>query len=134
MDPPPSSPAILHRERAFDAEAAAACGAGIAWVRQTLDDWHLSDLGGDVVLAAAELLSNAAEHAGGIRRLSLVHHCSLMHIAVTDPSPDPPRLGEHRPGAVGGHGLFIIDRLSFNWGTRSEGSGKTVWADLPFPP
>ncbi|KIF03598.1 hypothetical protein PL81_23330 [Streptomyces sp. RSD-27] len=99
-----------------------------------MDDWHFSDRGGDVVLAAAELLSNAAEHAGGVLRLSLVHHCGLMHIAVTDPSPDPPRLGAHRSDSLGGHGLFIIDRLALTWGTRPEDSGKTVWADLPFPP
>ncbi|MGT2526512.1 ATP-binding protein [Streptomyces nojiriensis] len=111
----------------------AACGAGIAWVRRTLDDWNVPAEGGDAVLVAAELLANAAEHAGGILRLSLERRGTLLQIAVTDPSPETPRMGEHRPDAIGGHGLFIVDRLTLNWGTRREGGGKTVWADLPLP-
>ncbi|MFE2323813.1 ATP-binding protein [Streptomyces sp. NPDC059385] len=130
---PPSAVAFPHRELEFGSEAVEACGAGIAWVRQTLDDWHLPAEGGDAVLIAAELLSNAAKHAGGILRLSLELHGSLLQIAVTDPSPDPPHLGEHRPNSIGGHGLFIVDRLTVNWGTWREGGGKTVWADLPLP-
>ncbi|MFE3286234.1 ATP-binding protein, partial [Streptomyces sp. NPDC059233] len=106
---------------------------GIAWVRRTLDDWHLPAEGGDAVLVAAELLANAADHAGGILRLSLEHHGTLLQIAVTDPSPEPPHMGEHRPHAIRGHGLFIVDRLTLSWGSRREGAGKTVWADLPLP-
>ncbi|MFI8497543.1 ATP-binding protein [Streptomyces sp. NPDC085524] len=135
MGPPPSPPpALPHRELEFGSETAGACGAGIAWIRRTLDDWHLPAENGDAVLVAGELLANAAQHAGGVLRLSFDHRGSVLRIAVTDPSPDPPRLGEHRPDAIGGHGLFLVDRLTVNWGTRQEGSGKTVWADLPLPP
>ncbi|MFF3620824.1 ATP-binding protein [Streptomyces sp. NPDC002467] len=130
--PPSPPPALPHRELEFGSEAVGACGAGIAWVRRTLDDWHLpATRSGDAVLVAAELLSNAAQHAGGILRLFLEHHGNVPRITVSDPSPEPPRPGEHRPEAIGGHGLFLVDRLTVDWGTRREDGGETVWADLP---
>ncbi|MFE5675390.1 ATP-binding protein [Streptomyces erythrochromogenes] len=111
-----------------------ACSRGIAWVRQTLTDWDLLDQGLDALLIAAELLSNAAKHAGGIRNLTLTHQDGLLQIAVTDPSPDPPQLRAHRPDSIGGHGVFLIDRLAQHWGTRPSGRGKTVWATLALRP
>ncbi|KJY28554.1 MULTISPECIES: ATP-binding protein [Streptomyces] len=108
-------------------------GAWIAWVRQKLTDWHLSAHDADAVLIAAELLSNATRHAGGILRLTLDHHDGVLRIAVTDPSRIPPRPPRHRPESTGGHGLFIINSLTLRWGTRPERDGKTVWADLSAP-
>ncbi|MFJ6783090.1 ATP-binding protein [Streptomyces yangpuensis] len=135
MDPPPSP--AHHRELDLYATAgAAACSAGIAWVRRALADWNLTGptgQGDDAVLVAAELLSNAVEHAGGVRSLTLAHHHGVLQIAVTDPSPDHPRLRAHRPDSVGGHGLFLVDRLTRDWGSRPNGRGKTVWADLDLP-
>ncbi|MFE5724966.1 ATP-binding protein [Streptomyces erythrochromogenes] len=127
--------AAHHRELALNATAdSEACSQGIAWTRQTLTDWDLLDQGLDALLIAAELLSNAAEHAGGIRTLTLTHQGGQLQIAVTDPSPDPPQLLPHRPDSIGGHGIFLIDRLAQHWGTQPNGCGKTVWATLPLPP
>ncbi|MDX6759703.1 MULTISPECIES: ATP-binding protein [Streptomyces] len=138
----PSGPAMAplpcaahHRELPLGETAELeACSRGITWVRQALTDWGLLDRGQDALLIAAELLSNAAKHAGGIRRLTLTHHDGLLQITVTDPSPDPPRLRAHRPESVGGHGIFLVDRLAQHWGTRPHGRGKTVWATLSLPP
>ncbi|WP_051807172.1 ATP-binding protein [Streptomyces sp. NRRL F-2664] len=133
MGPPPS--AAHHREIDLRTTAGtAACSAGLAWVRRTLSDWGLVGRGQDAVLVAAELLANAVEHADGIHRLTLAHHDRLLQIAVTDPSAAPPRLREHRPGSIGGHGLFLVDRLARQWGWRPNGRGKTVWADLDLGP
>ncbi|MFJ9598259.1 ATP-binding protein [Streptomyces virginiae] len=124
-----------HRELALHGTAdLKACDKGITWVRQTLTDWNLLDRGQDALLVAAELLSNAAKHAGGIRSLTLTHHEGLLQITVTDPSPEPPRLRRHRPDSIGGHGVFLVDRLAQHWGTRPNGPGKTVWATVPLPP
>ncbi|MFJ3202877.1 ATP-binding protein [Streptomyces sp. NPDC086989] len=122
-----------HRELDFDRGDAEACGAGIACVRQALADWDLA-AADDATLVAAELLTNALKHAGGPRRLSLDHSGGVLRIAVTDRSPSPPRLGAHRADAIGGHGVFIVDQLALRWGTRPEGAGKTVWADLRMLP
>ncbi|MFB8396158.1 ATP-binding protein [Streptomyces yangpuensis] len=104
-------------------------------MRQALADWKLTAADrGDAVLVAAELLTNAHRHAGGPRRLSVDHSGSVLRIAVTDGSPTPPRLGEHRAERIGGHGVFIVDCLAQCWGTRPEGEGKTVWADLALSP
>ncbi|THA76162.1 ATP-binding protein [Streptomyces sp. A0592] len=127
--------AAHHRELALDETAdLEACSRGIAWVRQALSDWNLLDRGQDAVLVAAELLSNAAKHAGGIRSLTLTHYEGLLQITVTDPSAEPPQLRRHRPDSIGSHGIFLVDRLAQHWGTRPNGPGKTVWATLPLPP
>ncbi|MFE5623436.1 ATP-binding protein [Streptomyces virginiae] len=127
----PAPCAAHHRELALGETAdLEACNRGIAWVRQALTDWDLLDQGMDALLIAAELLSNAARHAGGIRSLALTHQGGLLQIAVTDPSPEPPRLRAHRPDSIGGHGVFLVDRLAQHWGTRPNGRGKTVWATL----
>ncbi|WP_418959803.1 ATP-binding protein [Streptomyces tritici] len=126
--------AVHHGELALDGPGdARAFSAWIGWIRQTLTEWHLAAHDTDAVLVAAELLSNAARHAGGILRLSLDHRDGVLRIAVTDPSPDPPRPRAHRAEATGGHGLFIVDNLALDWGTRPEPHGKTVWAELPVP-
>ncbi|MFF5446352.1 ATP-binding protein [Streptomyces sp. NPDC012888] len=132
MGPQPSA-AIRHRELVLHPEDREACGAGISWVRQALADWYPSADGGDVVLVAAELLSNAARHGRGPVRVVLDHGEGALRVAVSDASPVRPRLREHRPDSIGGHGLFIIDQLAVRWGCRPEGAGKTVWADLPPP-
>ncbi|MFE7187059.1 ATP-binding protein [Streptomyces erythrochromogenes] len=123
--------AAHHRELALGETAdLEACSRGITWVRQALTDWDLLGSGQDALLIAAELLSNAAKHAGGIRNLTLTHYDGLLQVAVTDPSPEPPRLRAHRPDSIGGHGIFLVDRLAQDWGTRPNGGGKTVWATL----
>ncbi|MFG2342012.1 ATP-binding protein [Streptomyces yangpuensis] len=131
----PAPCAAHHRELALGESAEPeACSRGITWIRQTLTDWGLLDQGPDALLIAAELLSNAARHAGGIRSLTLAHHDDLLQICVTDPSPEPPRLRTHRPDSVGGHGIFLVDRLAQHWGSRPNGRGKTVWATLVIRP
>ncbi|WP_051807156.1 ATP-binding protein [Streptomyces sp. NRRL F-2664] len=130
MGPPPST-ALHHRELAFEPGDPAACGAGIACVRQALADWRLApDDIADAVLVAAELLTNAWKHAEGPEHLSVDHSGGVLRIAVTDRSPTRPRLGEHRAESIGGHGIFIIDSLALRWGTQPAGEGKAVWAEL----
>ncbi|RKE23463.1 ATP-binding protein [Streptomyces sp. TLI_171] len=112
--------------------------AALAFARRTLADWRLSDPGAatDVLLVAAELLANAAQHTPGPRRLDLDLDRDLdrLTLTVTDPSSDPPRLRRpHRPELPHGHGLVIVDRLALAWGHRPTPTGKAVWATLPAP-
>ncbi|MFD6113722.1 ATP-binding protein [Streptomyces yangpuensis] len=128
------APATAHHRELALGETADLDSRGITWARQALTDWDLLDQGLDALLIAAELLSNAARHTGGIRSLTPSHDNGLLQIAVTDPSPEPPRLRPHRPESVGGHGIFLIDRLAQHWGSRPNGRGKTVWATLRLAP
>lgn len=89
----------------------------------------------NVALVAAELLTNAANHASGPTTLDLHYgpDTGLLHIAVTDTHPDPPRLRTVRPEEPHGRGMHIIDHIAAAWGHRPNGTGKTVWATLHLP-
>ncbi|WP_259465006.1 ATP-binding protein [Streptomyces sp. TLI_171] len=110
-------------------------GAAVAFARRTLADWGINGTSAtDVLLVTAELLANAAQHTPGPRRLDLYLHRHGLTAAVTDPSPDPPRVRRpYRPDAPDGHGLVIVDRLALAWGHRPAPTGKMVWALLPAP-
>ncbi|SEM17978.1 ATP-binding protein [Streptacidiphilus jiangxiensis] len=113
--------------------------AGIDFVRRAVSEWQVGreTLGGDeeqavdVLLVAAELLSNAERHGGGATAIDLEPRSGVLRLTVTDASPLPPRpVRPHRPERTGGHGLHIIDCLSAAWGWVSCRSGKAVWAEL----
>ncbi|WP_195911059.1 ATP-binding protein [Streptomyces kaniharaensis] len=101
---------------------------GRAFTRRTLSGWHLapSVLGDDVQLIVSELLTNAARYTAGPLALDLDQNGPCLRITVTDPQsgstlPDP---GTHQPTRVGGHGLFIVDRLALCWGALPNDGGK----------
>ncbi|WP_159401207.1 ATP-binding protein [Streptomyces sp. NRRL B-24484] len=111
---------------------------GLVFVRQAVAEWRpqADAMAVDaIVLAGAELLANAADHAGGPTALELSFDpgTSLLRIAVTDTSPARPRLRAVRPEEPHGRGMRIIDHLATAWGCHANGAGKTVWADLPLP-
>nr|WP_144298857.1 ATP-binding protein [Streptomyces sp. TLI_235] len=114
---------------------------GLEFTRTALADWHLPttarQTAADTVLVAVELLANATDHAGHplTLRLQLQRAPGQLRIAVTDPSPTPPRLVEpHWPQTPHGHGMVVVDRITTDWGCTSEGNGgRTVWADVPLP-
>ncbi|MET9483221.1 ATP-binding protein [Streptomyces sp. NPDC006638] len=91
----------------------------------------------DVLLVVSELVTNACLHADGPEELRVSTHAKVLRLEVMDhgegqPEPRTP----HRAGRPGGHGMFIVQRLSLDWGVvRNPGeTGKTVWAELAAPP
>ncbi|MEU8583347.1 ATP-binding protein [Streptomyces abikoensis] len=90
----------------------------------------------DVLLVVSELVTNACLHADGPEELCVSRSGKTLRLEVSDlgagtPAPRTP----HRAGRPGGHGMFIVQRLCLDWGVvrRSEGVGKTVWAELAGP-
>ncbi|MFD6149085.1 ATP-binding protein [Streptomyces sp. NPDC060243] len=84
----------------------------------------------DVLLVVSELVTNACLHAEGPEELVLVTDGKTLRIEVADlgaGEPEPRR--PHQAGRPGGHGMFIVQRLSVDWGVaRAEGvPGKRVW-------
>ena len=97
-----------------------------------LAEWGLT---GEAVeptlLVITEMLSNAVEHGGGPRWLSLELVEESVHVEVCDDGPDPPRLQPHDPWASRGRGLQLVEALSSRWGWTDDPPGKVVWADVP---
>lgn len=79
-------------------------------------------------LVASELVSNAYLHGRGEIRLRAGTLADAVRVEVVDEG-DPSRVGiRPRPGADGGWGLRIVDRLARRWGAF-EGTTH-VWAEL----
>ncbi|MEW1910045.1 ATP-binding protein [Kitasatospora sp. NPDC085895] len=134
----PSSAVLDRRQLDFppDRRGGGCVSEGIDFTRHALAVWHLTGprAADDTVLVAAELLANAAEHAGGPLALGLEKHPGRLRIAVTDTSPARPRLQEdYRPDTPHGHGLILVDRIAADWGWAADGGGKAVWVEVTIP-
>ncbi len=93
----------------------------------------------DVALVISELLSNALRHAaplpGSQIRVAWRIDEESVQVSVGDGGGmTVPELGEPTPGATGGRGLRIVERLSRRWGTSTGDAGTTVWAEVPVRP
>ena len=93
----------------------------------------------DVALVISELLSNALRHAaplpGSEIRVAWRIDEESVQVSVSDGGGmTAPELGEPTPGATGGRGLRIVEKLSRRWGTSTGGEGTTVWAEVPVGP
>ncbi|MGW6983804.1 ATP-binding protein [Streptomyces sp. NPDC054932] len=105
---------------------------GRDFTRQALLDWGWdgSETSEDALLLVSELLTNAALHAGGCVELALSAG-EVLRIEVFDGTTTPPRRHPSpQRGLPGGHGLYIVERLSDRWGTHTHENGKAVWAEI----
>ncbi|MFE2167334.1 ATP-binding protein [Streptomyces sp. NPDC059447] len=105
---------------------------GRDFVRQALLDWGWdgTETAEDVLLLVSELLTNASLHAGGCDELALTAG-QVLRIEVFDGTTTPPRRTPSPQRALpGGHGLYIVERLSDRWGTHVHEHGKAVWAEI----
>ncbi|MFC1416657.1 ATP-binding protein [Streptacidiphilus cavernicola] len=118
-------------------------------VKETLKDWHLGRLTGDVLLCVSELVTNAVKHAKistdplvpyqvvvGLRYFPT---CSLF-VEVGDCDPGPPVAptpsgdGASELVRAHGHGLVIVRELAdFVWWKRRGIGGKYVYAHFNTP-
>ncbi|WP_371647959.1 MULTISPECIES: ATP-binding protein [unclassified Streptomyces] len=102
-----------------------------ALAAQSLLAWRLETLADDVVLAGAELVTNALCHGAGkiTFRLARTRTDRGVLVAVADQSPAPVRPRRPEPGELSGRGLQLIEALAHRWGVapRRDGVGKWVW-------
>ena len=117
----------------------AASSVGVAR-RRLVSDLTAAGIGDsavcDVALVFSELLSNALRHAdplpGGNIRVSWRLDADCVQVSVRDGGGESrPELAEPTPGATGGRGLRIVQKLSRGWGTSHGDVGSTVWAQVP---
>ncbi len=114
---------------AGDQEAAGRARAELARLRSMLDDPVIEN----IRLLVTELVTNSVRHArASTIELMVVVSRSRVHVEVANPG------GGFEPRPSGpedsdcGWGLFLIDRLSDDWGV-AQGSGadyQRVWFEL----
>jgi hypothetical protein len=101
------------------------------FVRLTLTAWSCRTVIDDALLLVTELATNALRHGAGRPVLRLSVGAGHVRIEVFDDDPAPPV--RRPPGADGGWGLALVERLSLAWGTTRRGPGKVVWCALSAP-
>jgi anti-sigma regulatory factor (Ser/Thr protein kinase) len=91
----------------------------------------------DVRLLLTELITNALRHSGMTVDDEIGVKAELsgrtVRIEVHDPGRNGP-VAIRKPGSRGGgYGLFLVDRLTSEWGVERL-DGTTVWAELSAGP
>jgi len=83
-------------------------------------------------LLVTELVTNAVRHAGvAAIELSVAVGPDLVRIEVSNPgTPFRPRLNEPGAEQESGWGLFLVDRLSDEWGVIDDADRQRVWFEL----
>ena len=85
----------------------------------------------DVRLVASELATNAVQHARTPFVVTLSEMDGVVRLAIRDGSPVPPVRSYQQVIDLGGRGLVLVERLSHEWGARTDVSGsKSVWASF----
>jgi hypothetical protein len=100
-------------------------------LKRNLTDWNLIHLFDDVALVATELVTNAMR-LGCPFTLDLIREDRTVLVEVTDGSDAMPVVIDNSGDATAenGRGMFIVDLLAKEWGVRTAGRSKTVWARL----
>ncbi len=82
----------------------------------------------DALLLVSELVTNAVVHAGTDLDLRIDIAPGQVRIEVIDHGPGlPVRLGNPEDTREYGRGIFLLDALAQEWGTRHFAGGKSVW-------
>ena len=88
------------------------------------------DIAADVELCLSELMSNATQAGAGTVTIAVAFSDDELELSVTDDAPGTPVLRTTQPHDEHGRGLQLVAGLSRDWGVRSFGPRKTVWATL----
>jgi anti-sigma regulatory factor (Ser/Thr protein kinase) len=91
----------------------------------------------DVRLLLTELITNSLRHGGVTADDKIGVKAELsdgtVRIEVHDPGRDGPPQARPPGARGGGYGLFLVDRLTDQWGVDRR-DGTTVWAELSAGP
>jgi len=89
----------------------------------------------DLALLVSEVVTNSVKHSARPDQnvdVSIRAGPDVVRVEVRDGGPgfEPIPLAAAPPPGGGGWGLFIVDRLATQWGTKP---GGVVWAELDYP-
>lgn len=101
-------------------------------VEAAVSESGLSDLLDEALLLVTELVTNAVVHAGTEIELRVSAVGTTLRVEVVDRSPGSLTIVKQPPSETreGGRGVFLLDAVATEWGTRHFGSGKSVWFEL----
>jgi hypothetical protein len=101
-------------------------------VHAALDEAGRVDVLDEALLLVTELVTNAVVHAGTQIELRLDVTDDVLRVEVLDGSPGSLAVVKQAPSETreGGRGVFLLDVVATQWGTRHFGSGKSVWFEL----
>ena len=104
-------------------------------VRAVLHESGRDDVLDEAMLLVTELVTNSVIHAGTQLELRIELHETRVRVEVVDHSPGSLPLITRTPTELreGGRGIFLLDALATEWGTRHFSSGKSVWFALDLP-
>ncbi|MFS8200050.1 ATP-binding protein [Streptomyces sp. CWNU-52B] len=111
-------------------------------IAHRLNDWghpYASATNETVTLITAELTANAVRHGhvpGRDFHVRLTQTDGTLRIEVTDSRSEKlPATGTPDPDGESGRGLLLVEALADDWAAvpRTNGPGKTVWAELHPP-
>ncbi|MFI6401487.1 ATP-binding protein [Streptomyces sp. NPDC050548] len=107
-------------------------------VRKVVSGWGLtSDLAETAELLTSELVTNVILHAQDSATCRVICELSAKSVTVTviDHGRGIPKMRSSSDTATSGRGLFLVDALAQDWGTRSVLRGKATYfvLDLPEP-
>jgi anti-sigma regulatory factor (Ser/Thr protein kinase) len=87
----------------------------------------------DAQLLTSELVSNAVRHAGlgpeDAVGLTIALTPDRLHVGVLDDGPGF-EAAAHRPDAVGGWGLLLVETVSDRWGVVRGQRTNEVWFEI----
>lgn len=107
--------------------------AGRRFVRDTLRVWKADSIVEAAELAVSELVSNAVLHARSAPLVRLRLSQNRLRLEVSDASSLAPASKPYGSHAATGRGMMLVRTLATNWGTTTDGAGKTVWCEFEVP-
>nr|WP_277752858.1 SpoIIE family protein phosphatase [Thermomonospora catenispora] len=112
--------------------AATSVAAARRFVRRTLNEWDLTQVADDALLATSELATNAVTYAGTEFEVRCTLEDGGVRIEVLDRHPAR-HIAMPEIEATSGRGLPSVDRLASSWGITYNGLTKGVWFRLDRP-
>jgi serine phosphatase RsbU (regulator of sigma subunit)/anti-sigma regulatory factor (Ser/Thr protein kinase) len=104
------------------------------FVRQAVGSWGLDDTTVETAeLLVSELTTNAVRHAAGPGPIEIrLSYDDRLTCEVADQMAVTPADEAHLPDDLdeNGRGLYLVDVLSSDWGSRRTSTGKVVWFAL----
>ena len=110
-------------------------GAARRVVQDALLDAGLEVMLDDALLLVTELVTNSVVHAGTDVELHIEIGAGSARIEVVDRGAASLPIVTGEPDGIreGGRGMFLLDALAQEWGTRHFPGGKSVWFSLGVP-